>query len=1814
MRKKNLRLLSFTLAAALVLSSANTGGVVLASGVDESVVQQEIVSSENAGQSTEEISEEVTETEEQTTQQVTEEESTQEMTTEAVTESTTSEESEQTDSSEEETEEELVEEEIDKKEVADAELVFNLITDSALFQMVLDIYNTQTASNKTATTFTYADLSTFTGEMDFSSQANAAAVKSVKGLGSAKNAVSINMNAFTNVTEIEAKEFQNCKMTSVALPANLKKIGEQAFESCTALTEINAGTQKNTLPASLTEVGQQAFSSVSALKEIILPSFTAGGTILQNSTSLFANCSSLEKITIGRGIQTIPASAFTGAGKASADGVSLIFESNSALDKILGDAFANMKFTSDATLNLTNCGKLSSISDAAFRNAENLTTVILPSGLTSLQFGSNTFARTNLTAMYVSGSVKTEIYLPDYVTGIGAGCFYGNTDMTSISLSPNLTAIPDYTFDGCTALKTVTQRTASGQCKVKEIGDCAFRETAIENTDFLLNMKQLTIIGYQKLSVCGVGNTNKDKVLSPGLGGENVRVVSAVTHEKVVQQGSQSKPCGSEVFTNCTSLTSVSLPASVRQIGSRAFYFADKRYGQELSSAITSDSQITTVTWASSTEKNAERRIYPEAFYGNQMMTKMVLPENKGSGETLYIDEHAFCNCKSLETIGTSAGGNVFPVTLSGIGKGAFEFCASIPQVTICSTEAGTCPQLGEQAFQHCTSIASAVLPKETTEVPDHFFYNAPVATFSVGTGNAIERFGDLSFLGNQFTTLNLSKYTNLTEIGAGAFADRDSLVENDEWDKLSKLTGSGLATCNEQPTLTTVILPAQVTGESNTLHLNSGAFDAQLAFTTMKTPNAGIAGQIYIPDYIKESGYGVFAGTGVSKAIWQADTTGKNQWKMIPTHFYEFCTNIIKAEDVLPKGSYVERIGKRAFYASSIQSVDLSHYTSLKQIGSGTLTSNANMFPGTFESCVKLKSVKLPQSAFTIEEKTFYKDTALGSDNAVIDLGGATSIGKNGMAECDGMTQITFPASLVEVGENAFLGCDKLETVDFGSLQKIGRAGFKSCPELVLTSKGLPDSLLEIGDQAFMENGSLGTVSFGSNLKSIGVSSFEKSGMNKVDFSKAKNLEKIENLAFSDTKLTEFNISGTKVTQINTILQNSSLLTTASFGDEVLYIGKDALAGCPKFRSLTFASTATVNNQVFYTKHATYGTTAQQSLNPGTVSITVNTPDETTIPIGRTFYFPYYVNQKGKSSFDYILVGNESSPDTIDQYLKVTANLTDGYYKQRQSNDDGDRYKVTDPAYYQKVEPAPSMTVAATKQEIDTIQLEGLKPTEGTIDFRVVCSISFECQDKEVSINANKFSADYKLKVEMTPLVAELYKDNKREIHIPAGQATHIQAANSQKGVTQYYYDMVDAGGEYSTPDTYDIVVETSNPDVIYPGSSSSVKKQASYTTNVTRTDSTGKITGDAGRQNFYLIPSGIGTAVIKVYPKGYPQYAHTFTYTVNSDIQTIKLEIPKDYQNKINPGAAFSVFSEYKNYFGQTASVTDMSTFDKYSNQKIVFTSDNPEYVSVDQKGNVKILKADVNQKSVKITATAPTSVEGRVVTTSLTLNIKYPDTKPNENVVDSATGATVAVTKPSKKDLEGEAKFVKPQSNTGTTVTVPDTVTVNGVQYKVTSVSANAFKNNTKIKTVKIGKYVKEIGDNAFYGCKNMTKITLPASITKIGKKAFYNCKKLKTISIPSKAALTEIGDSAFYNCIVLTKITIPAKVTKIGTKAFYNCKKLKTITIKSTVLSSVGKNAFKNIHKKATIKVPKKKLAAYKTLLKGKGQKKTVKIKK
>ena len=178
----------------------------------------------------------------------------------------------------------------------------------------------------------------------------------------------------------------------------------------------------------------------------------------------------------------------------------------------------------------------------------------------------------------------------------------------------------------------------------------------------------------------------------------------------------------------------------------------------------------------------------------------------------------------------------------------------------------------------------------------------------------------------------------------------------------------------------------------------------------------------------------------------------------------------------------------------------------------------------------------------------------------------------------------------------------------------------------------------------------------------------------------------------------------------------------------------------------------------------------------------------------------------------------------------------------------------------------------------------------------------------------------------------------------------------------------------------------------------------------------------------------------------------------------------------------------------------------------------------------------------------------------------------------------------------------------------VTIPSTITINKQSYKVTSIADSAFKNNKKLKKVYVGKNVTTIGKSAFSGCTALQKVTGCTNVKTIKDKAFYGCKKLTSMAM--KSSLTSIGKSAFYKCTALKKITIPAKVSKIGSKAFYGCKNLKTITIKTTKLTTgkVGSSAFKNIYKKATVKVPSKKVSSYKTLLKKKGLSSSAKVKK
>ncbi len=140
----------------------------------------------------------------------------------------------------------------------------------------------------------------------------------------------------------------------------------------------------------------------------------------------------------------------------------------------------------------------------------------------------------------------------------------------------------------------------------------------------------------------------------------------------------------------------------------------------------------------------------------------------------------------------------------------------------------------------------------------------------------------------------------------------------------------------------------------------------------------------------------------------------------------------------------------------------------------------------------------------------------------------------------------------------------------------------------------------------------------------------------------------------------------------------------------------------------------------------------------------------------------------------------------------------------------------------------------------------------------------------------------------------------------------------------------------------------------------------------------------------------------------------------------------------------------------------------------------------------------------------------------------------------------------------DGTAEVTFQKQYSSDNyaglTDVTIPSTVTNDGVTYKVTSIGESAFKNCTTMTSVIVPNCITSIKKEAFYGCREITSITIPEGITNIEDYTFYDCRSLASVIIPSN--ITSIGEQAFRQCSNLTNITVSKSVTSIGGDAFAN----------------------------------------------------------
>ena len=147
-----------------------------------------------------------------------------------------------------------------------------------------------------------------------------------------------------------------------------------------------------------------------------------------------------------------------------------------------------------------------------------------------------------------------------------------------------------------------------------------------------------------------------------------------------------------------------------------------------------------------------------------------------------------------------------------------------------------------------------------------------------------------------------------------------------------------------------------------------------------------------------------------------------------------------------------------------------------------------------------------------------------------------------------------------------------------------------------------------------------------------------------------------------------------------------------------------------------------------------------------------------------------------------------------------------------------------------------------------------------------------------------------------------------------------------------------------------------------------------------------------------------------------------------------------------------------------------------------------------------------------------------------------------------------------------------------------------------------------NKPKLKT---GEKITDKFTGAVYKVTGKNTVEYVKATSKKASRTIPSTVKLKGI----KCQVTSIATKAFKGDPKIKAVVIPSTVRKIGKEAFAKCKNLKKIAIKTTYLSSkkVGANAFKGIHAKATIKVPKKQKKAYQKLLKARGVGKKVTVK-
>ena len=693
------------------------------------------------------------------------------------------------------------------------------------------------------------------------------------------------------VTQLPANAFDGFENLATVALDDVTVLGDYAFRG-TALTEV-------TIPEGVTSIGNGVFANCPKLAKV---NYNAADASAPNSANnAFAGCTALASVVIGEGaavpdyfFQNLTSLTSADISKAESIGISafqntsLTALSTGSVKEIGKSAFQGAKIAE-----LTVGEALESIGYNAFAGNAELTKVIwnATAAETIYEASGAGLVRaifndcTKLATVEVGENVKS---LPDYFLP-------NNTLVTKIDLPAGIESVGDSAFNGCTALAEI-----SNANKLQTIGQDAFTGTPwfteYLETDGLVYLGSVLYVynGDMPADTTIEVRDGTTAIANGAFDGKSNLV--AVTLPDTLTT------IGNRAFAG-TSLTTLTIPASVESIGSEAF---------------TDVETLTSVTF-----NEGLKTIGANAFDGCSLLNTIALPNSLtslGNNAFQYAGRDAAAANGTL-TIGTG---------LTEIPQGAF---SGMSKTGGALTIPAGITKIGASAFSGTSSFTSIVIPEGVTEIGERAFAgtrNIKAVVFP----STIQALGTWVFEGSGVATVELKG--SFTEIPAHAFRSCSSLTSITWQDSITSIGEYAFAYCNslKEVDLTGVADIGMYAFNPDTQTLNAGLTSVTFSDSLRNIgdfafADAPISGELSLPNGTLTIGEQAFKGTKLTKVTVPATVT------MIEAGAFQNISTL--TEVVLTEGlTYVDG------FAQNTNLVSVTIPSSVTRIG-GTAFSGGN-------------------------------------------------------------------------------------------------------------------------------------------------------------------------------------------------------------------------------------------------------------------------------------------------------------------------------------------------------------------------------------------------------------------------------------------------------------------------------------------------------------------------------------------------------------------------------------------------------------------------------------------------------------------------------------------------------------------------------------------------------------------------------------------------------------------------------------------------------------------------------------------------------